>query len=292
MVKERLAESIQRKKYKKVILYEYWRMIVDRCQRLQIRHQGTQLKKIQFQKLELISHIVRDQIISVNIKAQEEKYVENVRKFEQRLKECKDPRQRICSRLLKIYSDEYMLKQRNYEKDIELIKIQIDSFLPLVDPSKEDDAPKKDKAKHKKSNMKDAQKGGKNASLGKNSAVKSVIAEKQVTIVDKKQARKILRAQQSDLTAHKDAMGDLSYTSSEEEEILSPADQDKKATDESIEGITMEEHEIRETQRKERTAKKKQKMDEHRFLTRLRMFSMLTPSMEYIPEIKDMIAIM
>ncbi len=261
MVKERLTHSIQRKKYKKVILCEYWRMIIDRCQRLQIRHQGIQLKKIHFQKLELISHTKRDQIISMNILAQEEKYVDNVKKFEKRLKECKDPRQKICSRLLKIYSDEYMLKQRNYEKDIELIKIQIDSFLPLVHPSKEDIAPKKDKAKSKKSNLKDTQKdtlkGSKNASLAKNSSLKSVVAEKQVTIVDKKQAKKILRSQQSDLTAYKDAMGDLSYTSSEEEENLTPADQEKKITDESIEGITMEEFEIRETQRKERTAKKK-----------------------------------
>lgn len=43
-------------------------------------------------------------------------------------------KKRICSRLLKVYTDEFMLNKRSYEDDHAIIKKEIDDFLPLVDP--------------------------------------------------------------------------------------------------------------------------------------------------------------
>ena len=43
---------------------------------------------------------------------------------------------KIYSRALKHYSDDYVLYQRKYEQDLEIIKIQIEIGLPFIDPMK------------------------------------------------------------------------------------------------------------------------------------------------------------
>ena len=58
------------------------------------------------------------------------------------------------------------------------------------------------------------------------------------------------------------------------------------------ESITLDELETRRYEAQVRLEKKKKKIEEQEFLNQLRMFSLLTPSMEFIPEFKDMIGIM
>ena len=57
----------------------------------------------------MISDRVRDEIISAAILIQEEKYCENLAKFRKQVSEHKDARVRVYSRLLKIYSDNFVL---------------------------------------------------------------------------------------------------------------------------------------------------------------------------------------
>lgn len=87
--------------------------------------------------LDQINERVRKNVIDAAILTQEEKYIDNVNKFNRQLAETKDARKRVYSRLLKVYSDDFVLKQRTYAQDLEIIKTQIDTCLPLIDPSKE-----------------------------------------------------------------------------------------------------------------------------------------------------------
>lgn len=57
-------------------------------------------------------------------------------KFEKQIAETKDRRARVYSRLLKVYSDDFVLNQRTYEKDLEIIKAEIEKCLPLDDPNR------------------------------------------------------------------------------------------------------------------------------------------------------------
>ena len=64
-------------------------------------------------------------------------------KFNREIKECSDPKIRIYSRTLKFFTDYYLLNSRPQEQDEEIIKAQIDQYLPLIDPSKEKKSTKK-----------------------------------------------------------------------------------------------------------------------------------------------------
>ena len=136
-VQNRLTRQIMRRRYKKTILREYWKAVIDRCTKLKLRNQTTILKKMNCLNMELIPEKRRDDLINTTILIQEEKYVMNLKKFQQQIKDSRNPKERICSRLLKIYTDDFVLNQRSYEQDQEIIKKQIDYFLPLVDPMKE-----------------------------------------------------------------------------------------------------------------------------------------------------------
>ena len=56
--------------------------------------------------------------------------------------------------------------------------------------------------------------------------------------------------------------------------------------------ISLEEIDKRRQQAQEKYERKKRKIEEQEFLNQLRMFSLLTPSLEFIPEFKNMIGIM
>ena len=74
-------------------------------------------------------------MIKTEILIQEAKYVENLKKFFQLVEECKEPKKRVCSRLLKLYADDFV-NHRDYEKDEEIFKNYIDNNLPLEDPKR------------------------------------------------------------------------------------------------------------------------------------------------------------
>ena len=93
---------------------------------------------------------MRDNIIKCQILIQEEKYLNNLKVFKKQLQDSKDPRQRVCSRLLQHFSDNHVLNVRTPEQDMKIIKAQIDEHLPLLDPTKELKL-KKEATKEKKS---------------------------------------------------------------------------------------------------------------------------------------------
>ena len=43
----RMRRQIKRRQYKKMILREYWKAVLERCQKLKLRNQTSALKKIQ-----------------------------------------------------------------------------------------------------------------------------------------------------------------------------------------------------------------------------------------------------
>ena len=55
----------------------------------------------------------------------------DLRKFRLKVEESPDPRQRVCSRLLKVYSDVRALNERTFEEDMETVQAKIDATLPL-----------------------------------------------------------------------------------------------------------------------------------------------------------------
>ena len=75
-------------------------------------------------------------------------------------------RQRVCSRLLKIFADAKALNERPYEQDVQIMNEKIDACLPLVDPMKEAAANKK-KAKQKQGQGKAAGKKEESKAKGK-----------------------------------------------------------------------------------------------------------------------------
>ena len=98
-----------------MILTEYWKAIIERCQKLKLRNQTQALKKIQGIDFETISMKARDSLIHNSILAWEEKYLINVKKFNQELKTSKDYRKNVCGRLLKSKTDKFMLFHRSKE---------------------------------------------------------------------------------------------------------------------------------------------------------------------------------
>lgn len=58
------------------------------------------------------------------------------------------------------------------------------------------------------------------------------------------------------------------------------------------ESLTLEEIEKRRAEAQERYERRKKKIEEQEFLNQLRMFSLLTPSLEFIPEFHAMVVIM
>lgn len=101
---------------------------------------------------------MRDELIHATIMIQEANYLENVKKFKAQLKESKDPKQRVYSRLLKDYLDAFIF-QRSEEKERELYIGQIDACLPIVDPNSKLEK-KKSASKGKKPSKADAAKSG------------------------------------------------------------------------------------------------------------------------------------
>ena len=78
---------------------------------------------------------IRDELIKTEILIQEAKYMDNLKKFQQLITDCKEPKKRICSRLLKLYADDFV-NHRDYEKDQEIFKGYIDQSLPMEDPKR------------------------------------------------------------------------------------------------------------------------------------------------------------
>jgi len=81
-VQNRLTRQILRRRYKKQILCDYWKAIIDRCTKLKLRNQTAILKKMNCLNLELIPEKRRDDLINTTILIQEEKYVQNLKKFQ------------------------------------------------------------------------------------------------------------------------------------------------------------------------------------------------------------------
>lgn len=80
----------------------------------------------------------------------------DIRKFRQKVEESADPRQRVCSRLLKVYSDVRALSERTFEEDMETVQAKIDATLPLGEAKKDIGANKKAQIKNKKKGNKAA----------------------------------------------------------------------------------------------------------------------------------------
>ena len=84
--------------------------------------------------------------------------MDHLAKYKKQLRESKDPRERICSRLLKFSQDEQILRRRTFEQDMELIRTQINENIPLVDPSDQNNkSPKKTGKKGAKGRAKNDQ---------------------------------------------------------------------------------------------------------------------------------------
>lgn len=255
-----------------------------------IRHQESVLKKFQGQKFEKISVKVRDKIIQETILIQEDKYIENMAKFKKQLAASKDARQRACSKILKYYSDDFVMNQRTLEQESELIKTQIDGCLPLVDPSRENF--KKEKSKvQKRTNPNQS----KNANSIKNTPVKN-LAVKKVQSSDNGNASKSsikLNFDRSELSVLKESQEVVDEEDTDSElELKLELEALNHQSGIDNESITLDELETRRYEAQVRLEKKKKKIEEQEFLNQLRMFSLLTPSMEFIPEFKDMIGIM
>lgn len=62
-IKDKLLIQLKRRRYKRMILKEYWQMITDRCRLLQMRNQADQIVKFNGQKFATIPNKVRDAII-------------------------------------------------------------------------------------------------------------------------------------------------------------------------------------------------------------------------------------
>ena len=145
----KFGRQIARRRYKRMVLRDYWKMVCDRFTKLKLRNQFAEVKRYNAANVDQISEKIRDGLLSTAILIQEEKYVENLRKFNRHIKTTPDARMRVCSRILKAYTDDFVLNHRTYEHDIDIIKAQIDQCLPLIDPMKEA-AEKKAQAKQKK----------------------------------------------------------------------------------------------------------------------------------------------
>ena len=85
-------------------------------------------------------------------------------------------------------------------------------------------------------------------------------------------------------------MGEGDDTDSELEEEVEHYDEMK--LNENQESISLDEINHRRSVQNERYQLKKKKIEEQEFLNNLRMFSLTTPSLEYIPEFKAMVIIM
>ena len=105
------------------------------------------IKKFQGQNFDRIYENTKNELIYEAILDQEEQYMEHVIKYKKQLRESKDPRERICSRLLKYSQDEQLLRRRTFADDVKLIRAQIDENIPLVDPSEQNNKSPKKSAK-------------------------------------------------------------------------------------------------------------------------------------------------
>ena len=176
---------------------------------------------------------------------------------------------------------------------MEIIRNQIESCLPLQDPSKEVVSKK----------GKETTKGGRKqpgAGSGKQSA-KGEEENKDGENAPQK-TKKGHNSQVSRGSVH------LNFEKSDTgaRESFIAGDDDDEDTDSELENekleeelrvmressISLEEIEKRRQQAQEKYERKKRKIEEQEFLNQLRMFSLLTPSLEFIPEFKNMIGIM
>jgi len=162
--------------------------------------------------------------------------------------------------------------------------------LPLVDPSREN--VKKEKSKvTKKTNLKET----KNSNLTKNTPAKN-LAIKKVQSGDNGSASKSsikLNFDRSELSVLKESQEVVDEEDTDSElELKLELEALNHQSGIDNESITLDELETRRAEAQVRLEKRKKKIEEQEFLNQLRMFSLLTPSMEFIPEFKDMIAIM
>ena len=286
-----------------MLLREYWKAITDRCTKLKLRNQTTILKKMNCQNMELIPEKRREDLIHTTIMIQEEKYVQNLKKFKQQVNASKDPKERICSRLLKMYTDNFVLNQRTYEQDIEIIKTQIDGCLPLIDPMKEA-AEKKalQKALEKKAKKSGVVRSDKDASNKTSSrSAKSSMAEKEgkrSITSDQSVAQKgsmMAHFDQSELTVLRESVEDdedeQSDSSDYNMDTRSPSKLSSIIKQESV-CSNLEDISQRRAQKEKMFEERKKKREEQDFLNQLRQFALLTPSMEFIPEFKNFIKTM
>ena len=80
-LQERSRRFCQRRIYKKLVLKEYWKAIVDRCTKLKLRNQVAKIKKFQGQNFDRIFENTKNELIYEAILDQEEQYLDHLAKY-------------------------------------------------------------------------------------------------------------------------------------------------------------------------------------------------------------------